>query len=261
MKIEIDGEVYQELQKLGIAFEDTPNDVLRRLLKLEKEPEPRKPKPSKHEIKEPSPGSYGTKNDSNVAKIIHELGAKTPFCHPAFLTFLIDKHNDTRGNYKVSMIVPFMERFNLVLPAKRYWNPWMKEPYKGAENGLVSCTRTIEHFRQCRMFGCWNGKDSKTGCHDFSCKYHPNNDDPIQAICDLRKGVIWKRRNPKSAFSYGTKYLDAVKEDLLRGDAIPLKPLLRVFYPKSTYGKSLADRFRDEFHIDDKEINQLFQIQ
>jgi len=37
-RIEVDEEVYQKLLKLVRSFEDTPNDVLRRLLGLEKKP-------------------------------------------------------------------------------------------------------------------------------------------------------------------------------------------------------------------------------
>ena len=89
------------------------------------------------------------------------------------------------------------------------------------QNGLISCQRTIEHFRQTRKFGCWGGKDIKENCNSANeCIYHPENDEKIQNKCDLRNGVIWKRTSPDSPFTYGKYYLEVIKigEELLESD-------------------------------------------
>jgi hypothetical protein len=98
---------------------------------------------------------------SSIENYIEELRTESLETHPAFLTFLMDKCNNTKGNYKTSDIVEFMEKIHLKLPNGTFRNPWMKASYGGQKNGLISCQRTIEHFKQTRKFGCWGGKDIK----------------------------------------------------------------------------------------------------
>lgn len=243
MYIEIDNEVYKKLGELSIPFEEsTPNMVLRRLLGL--------PKSSFPEIIPPS-----------LEECIEILHNSTLHIHPAFLTFLIDKFYNSNGNFKVSEISVFMEKYHLRFVTGLFRNPWMKSVYKGKENGLASCQRTIEHFRQTRRFGCWNGKSSKVDCDAFDfCIYHPENSDIMKNKCDLRKGVIWKRSSPKSPYSYANNYINVIKTDILKNQKLPLEKLLAVFYYKHSIDVHLIEQFKNEFHLNNEEFNTLFEI-
>ena len=84
---------------------------------------------------------------------------------------------------------------------------------------------------------------------EAKCIYHPENPDKIKNKCDLRKGVIWKRSSPVSPFTYGSKYIDIVKTELLDGKTMPLEPLLSLFYPDRTYDEAFVDEFRSDFHF------------
>jgi hypothetical protein len=178
--------------------------------------------------------------------------------HSAFLTFLMDKSLNTKGNYQSGQIIDFMEKFNLKSVSGVLRNPWMKSPYGGDNNGKVSCQRTIEHFRQTRKFGCWSGRDTKPDCNNIECQYHPESKSGITNKCDLRNGVIWKRNNVNAPFSYGKKYLEIVKTELLKNKTIPLQQLLNVFYPNSNYDESLVNQFVRDFHLTEDELTHLF---
>jgi len=263
-----DAETYDELKRIAVTFKDTtPNHVIRRLLGLDKK--------SLVKSKEASfvrtlPSNLGVKSLNRtdgtertlLKQSLIELKENTRKVHSAFLTFLLDKR--VNGNFSSSHIVPFMKKYNLIDSFGNYINPWMPKPYgsKGdKDSGERSCTRTIEHFRQCRKFGCWSGKDNKKDCADISCMYHPGNPKagPGKANkCDLRKGVIWKRAGKGTPFSYGINYLDVVKDELLGNQLIPLNYLLGVFYNGEVYNNNLLRRFKDEFHFTRDEMDELF---
>lgn len=136
----------------------------------------------------------------------------------------------------------------------------MKYAYSGKNNGLTSCQRTIEHFKQTRKFGCWGGKDTKVNCDaKFECIYHPKNETKMQNKCDLHKGVIWKRNNPGSPFEYSVNYLQVVKDELLRGKRMPLKPMLQAFYKGRNYTNDFIGQFKKDFHFNSEEMSFLFQ--
>jgi hypothetical protein len=189
---------------------------------------------------------------------LDKLSKATKFVDQGFLTFLIDKHFNTQGNFKTSDILPFFEKFNLITSNQIYLiykNPWMKEPYKGKNNGKDSCIRTVEHFRQCRAFACWNNKDIKIGCKNFNCEYHPNNNDSDRYNkCDIRKGVIWKKDNPRSIYTYGNNYCKVIKEELLRGRKIPFDLLLNVFYKTDSISIDVINKFKNDFHLTNQEM-------
>lgn len=243
--IEIDDEVYEKLGKLASPFvEINPNQVLRRLLGLNTNisilPEP--PLDDPNEI------------------LIEQLRLASSHVHPAFLTFLIDKQYNSHGNFKISDIIGFMDIYNLKLNSGSFRNPWMKAAYKGKDSGSISCTRTIEHFKQARRFSCWLGRNSKDDCNEtFTCIYHPDNSENITNKCDLKKGVIWKRFNPKSPFSYGSNYIDVIHKELLDGKGVLLKPILAVFYPQNEFNPETITLFKYYFNLRNEEM-RLFII-
>jgi len=266
-KIEVDNDVYRKLGEIAIPFkETTPNMVLRRLIGL---PE------AQLSTREIPVDAYQSRNEklvsslsdrqshplqlSSIKNYIEELRTESSETHPAFLTFLMDKYNNTKGNYKTSDIVEFMEKIHLKLPNGAFWNPWMKAPYGGQKNGLISCQRTIEHYKQTRKFGCWGGKDIKNNCDFFNtCDYHPNSKVEMKNKCDLRNGVIWKRESPDSPFNYGRNYLNVIKKELLKNRSIILKPLLKIVYLGCAYDTNLIEQFKNEFHLNNDEFNTLF---
>jgi len=262
--IDIDIEVFDKLKKIAVPFVDTtPNMVIRRLLGLSRETQ------DEIQSSKVNSSSKSTRRRRIVVpdqkhvpggSSIDQLGKASPQTHPAFLTFLMDKKTNRHGNYKTSEIISFMEEVNLVSISGAYRNPWMNAPYGGEKNGRISCQRTIEHFKQTRKFGCWNGKDIKVDCDaDNICIYHPNHPDEIKNKCDLRKGVIWKRANPESSFTYGAHYIDVVEKELLEGRAMPLKPLLAVFYPDRSFSDDLIEEFKRDFNFNEnKEEMDLF---
>jgi hypothetical protein len=131
----------------------------------------------------------------------------------------------------------------------------MADPYKGEKYGSVSCTRTIEHFRQTRRFSCWLGRNSKADCgENHTCIYHPGNSDEIKNKCDLSKGVIWKRFKPNSPFSFGANYISVVDRELLNRKGILLKPLLSVFYPLELFNKHTIEVFQKDFNFEPEEM-------
>jgi hypothetical protein len=196
-----------------------------------------------------------------IQQRIDELRATSLKTHPAFLTFLMDKYLNTKGNYKTSQIVGFLEEINLKLPNGTFRNPWMKAPYGGEKNGLISCQRTIEHFKQTRKFGCWGDRDSKENCDSVNeCIYHPKSKSKVKNKCDLRNGVIWKRKSPNSPFSYGYNYLAVIKTQILKNGFIPLELLLNIVFPENQYNSDLIERFKNAFHFNDEELNTLFTI-
>ncbi len=263
VKIEVDNEIYEKLGEIAIPFKETnPNMVLRRLLNMpttnsqtyDTNIETNKiPKEGNNDI------SFKPPLKPSMLKNIDELRSASLKTHPAFLTFLMDKYLNTRGNYKTSNVVDFMKKMNLQLPNGSFRNPWMKASYSGERYGLISCQRTIEHFRQTRKYGCWGGKDVKENCNAINeCKYHPENDEEIRNKCDLRNDVIWKRTSPNSPYGYGANYLKVIKKQLFKGTAIPLEPLLKIIFPENSYDAELVERFKIKFHFDDEELNTLF---
>jgi|GEM_PF-1208121 len=281
MKIDIDEEVFLKLKEVAEPFVDmTPNHVIRRLLGLP-------PKPGDETIESPplqrpiiespiraprpvlnasvlgsqslsisqaeEPVSMGGK--ILIGQGIDRLRGVTTNVHSAFLTFLMDKYLNEKGNYKTSDIIPFFERFNLVTPSGFFLNPWMDRPYENKS----SCQRTVEHFRQCRKFGCWGGKNSKANCDKFSCEYHPDNNDGPKNKCDFRKGVIWRREAPQYPSCYGERYIEVVKTELLKGKVVPLKRLLSLFYPDDYFDEKLIAKFIEDFHMNKQEMTQFFE--
>ena len=266
-KIEVDDEVYVKLGEIAVPFkETTPNMVIRRLLKLtEKQPYTSEITSDGEKMLrtanfKATPQPQTTSLRSNIIEQhIDELRAASLKTHPAFLTFLMDKYKNTKGNYKTSHIIEFMEETNLQLPNGSFRNPWMKAPYGGEKNGLISCQRTIEHFKQTRKFGCWGGKDIKENCDSVNeCIYHPKNKAKMKNKCDLRNGVIWKRETPISLFTYGHNYLKVVKTQLLKDCSIPLKLLLDIVFQGSNYNSDLIEQFKKIFHFNTEELNTLF---
>lgn len=265
--IEVDADVLKKLAEIAVPFKETsPNLVIRRLLGMPLEDTRSSNQTSFQHIEKTTKNSQtqlpiqkGQKDLGENSTRINSLRSVSSDTHPSFLTFLMDKYHNTKGNYKTSDIIKFMENCNLQLSNGSFRNPWMKAPYRGDKNGLDSCQRTIEHFKQPRKFGCWGGKDKKENCDAiYECKYHPGSDTKIKNKCDLRKGVIWKRLSPNSPFTYGKYSIEVVKKQLLNGHAVPLKPLLAVIFPADKYDGDLVEKFKSVFHFDDNELNKLF---
>lgn len=257
MKIEIDEEVFLKLKEIAEPFVDTtPNHVIRRLIGL---PPKHMAKPIEFPFSPELPEARRISMQGKIpaGQAIPRLREVTAYVHSAFLTFLMDKHLNTNGNYKTSDIIPFFERFNLVTPPGFFCNPWMVNPYENKS----SCQRTVEHYRQCRKFGCWGGKNYKTNCDKFSCEYHSNNKDGPKNKCDFRKSVIWKREKPQYPSCYGESYIEVVKKELLKGKVVPLKPLLSVFYPDNCFDEKLIERFIEDFHMNKQEMTQFFETE
>jgi len=217
--IEVDNEVIDKLKEMAIPFVDlTPNHVIRRVLGMKSKIaiETRGASEENTLTRGVITSSITPSSDffsrSQISMHIDELHRQTIYVNSAFLTFLIDKYFKTEGNFKSSNVINFMEKFNLHTD-KGYRNPWMSKPYKNRN----SCDKTIYHFNQCRKYGCWNNKDSKLNCNFISCVFHPQNNYDKVNKCDLRKGVIWKKENPKSlSFRYGALYLDVIKNDIMK---------------------------------------------
>ncbi len=252
--IEIDDYTYDKLGEIAIPFVETnPSMVIRRLLDFYDFSSQTVKVAQKTRERFPARDIYTDLQSSSDE--IEKLRQATPSVHQAFLTFLMDKYTNSHGNYRTAEIVPFMETMNLQLPSGLLRNPWMKAPYGGQNNGVTSCNRTIEHFRQTRKYGCWNGKDIKENCDASGyCIYHPENPDEIGNKCDLRKEVIWKRAEPDAPFVYGKHYLNVIKRELLGGGFVTLEPLLSVFYPDKQYNQDLIDAFKDDFHMNGQEM-------
>ena len=267
IQIDIDMEVFEKLGEIAIPFVETsPNIVIRRILGLARSSVQSSESTS---IENAESGNEKAKTitgplseNLEIKKInqdIDKLRNLSSETHPAFLTFLMDKFNNTKGNYTTSNILEFMEEINLHLPNGSFFNPWMKAPYGGEKNGIISCQRTIEHFRQTRKFGCWDGRDVKKDCDLVAtCKYHPKNEEIIKNKCDLRNGVIWKRSSPDLPYTYGRYYLEIIKEQLLKGHTIPLEPLLKVLYSGISYDPEIIMQFKTDFHFNEEEFSTLF---
>jgi len=67
-----------------------------------------------------------------------------------------------------------------------------------------------------------------------------------------------KRKSPNSPFTYGNNYLKVIKTQLLKGHAIPLKPLLNIVFPGSDYNSGLIEQFEKIFHFNTEELKTLF---
>ena len=246
-KIDIDPEVYEKLKELADPFvERSPNDVLRRILGLPGAGSPVGDVPS------------GPPEKASFREAAwNGLRPRATHVHPGFLAFLIDKHKAAGGGFRTADIIPFMDRFNLVTVSGHYRNPWMDRPYGGQKWGKSSCEGSIEQYRQCRHYGCWGGRDSKEGCDDLACRYHPRNPCPETCVgrnkCDLRKGVIWKRQSPLAPYTFGKDYVEIVRSEFLKGGTMPLGLLAGAFYPGEEKDERALSQFGEEFHIDEPE--------
>jgi predicted CopG family antitoxin len=246
--IDIDSEVYQKLKESADPFVETsPNDVLRRILGLPT----RKPAERGVEM------WAAPEAEAGFPQVLRDLRSSTGYVHPAFLTFLIDKHKSIGGGFSTADIIPFMERFRFVTPSGFYRNPWMVKPYGGQRRGKTSCEGSIEQYRQCRHYGCWGGRDSKTGCDTLDCRYHPRNPNLEACVgrnkCDLRKGVIWKRENPLSPYTFGKDYVEVIRSEFLKGQAMPMNLLAGALYPGEEESERALTQFVQEFHVDESE--------
>lgn len=132
----------------------------------------------------------------------------------------------------------------------------MKSPYKN----LTSCKNTIAHFRECREYGCWKGRDTKLNCVDSSCKYHPRNPREMKNECELGNGVIWRKNHPNGEYDLGQNYLEVIKSELLSNRKIPIRLFLSAFYPEKEYKESLIGEFKKDFNLTEKEINTIFEL-
>lgn len=240
--IEIDEKIWEILQKHAKPFVDTPNDVLRRLLIIDKPPQKIKP-------------DYPPRNPR--LDLIKRLQSQTIFVNPAFLTFLVYKYYQTLPNETSfsKAIELFIKKMKLEINYE-YWNPWMLKAYKDWD----SCQKTIAHFRECRRFGCWNDKNSKDSCNNYSCNYHPENPKKMKNKCDLTKGVIWLRRTPESEYELGQNYLSVIKHELLGNKKIPLRLFLSTFYDGNEFNDELVMKFKKEFDFTDNELHSLFDF-
>ncbi len=247
-KIDIDSEVYQKLKELADPFVETsPNDVLRRILGL----------PTVKAVERGGELRPAREAEEGGPVVLTDLRRSTGYVHPAFLTFLIDKHKAIGGGFSTADIIPFMEHFQLVTPSGFYRNPWMEKPYGGEKRGKTSCEGSIEQYRQCRHYGCWGGRDSKADCDTLECRYHPRNPNLEACVgrnkCDLRKGVIWKRESPLSPYTFGKDYVEVVRSEFLKGRAMPVKLLAGAFYPGEEENEQAINQFLREFHIGEPE--------
>ncbi len=262
--IEIDGEVFEALGKLAVPFVETsPNMVLRRILGMTatimEPPEPSGADRRPGESEESEPTLEDRIKAFGSTDAIETLREATPHVHSSFLTFLMDKHTNTTGNFRNRDILRFMKAMHLMLPSGAIRNPWMEAPYGGhfVQNARQSCITTMAHYRQPRRFGCSSGRDVKAGCRASNrCIYHPEHPDTIKNKCDLRSGAVWKRLDPSGShpYVYGANYLDVVQNDMLNARQVPLRPLLAVFYPGVAFNQGLVDIFRRDFHLSDPEM-------
>ncbi len=246
--IDIDLEVYRKLKELADPFVETsPNDVLRRILGL----------PVMRAVERGKELTTVRDAEAGALTDLTNLRHSMDYVHPAFLTFLIDKHKAIGGGFSTADIIPFMERFRLVSPSGFYRNPWMEKPYGGEKRGKTSCEGSVEQYRQCRHYGCWGGKDSKADCDTMDCRYHPRNPNLEGSVgrnkCDLRKGVIWKRETPLSPYTFGKDYVAVIQSEFLKGQAMPADLLASAFYPGEEESDRALNHFFQEFHIDEPE--------
>ena len=192
----------------------------------------------------------------NSLEALQEFSASINYSAAPFLTFLIDKRYQIPAT--PSQILEFFGSYNLGDSSRGLFvNPWMKNPYEN----LNSCTHTVDHFHQPRGYACWKGRDTKKGCNDLTCKYHPNGEKPNSIPCNLSREVIWVRPSiDVQEYAFGKNYLTTIKNDLLKGNRIPLHDLLAVLYnlEKSDITKEDIAKFKEEFHFIDSEVNELF---
>ena len=135
--IEVDDEVYEVLGNISIPFKETsPNMVLRRILGIDEkkrikwQKERDKECREKIELIKQDPDSR-QRLEKYIKDKIFQLNFESENVHSAFLTFLIDKYYNSRGNFSVSNTITFMELFNLRMPSGKFRNPWMREPIQG----------------------------------------------------------------------------------------------------------------------------------
>ena len=203
------------------------------------------------------PEETGTDNKETKAAMatdtepLERLHRESSFVDSAFLTYLIDRRVGETGRITPKRVHEFMHEYNLALPWPR--NPWMQEVYESWD----SCEKTIEHMLQTRQYACWKGRDSKIDCNDLTCPYHPRTTGHSNP-CDLRKGVIWKRRSPDAPSVYGIWAMTVVEKEILGRRKVPLRSLLSVFYPGQQFGRNLVKRFQGEFGFSDSEMLLFF---
>jgi hypothetical protein len=274
--IQVDEDVFKALQEKAIPFEDiTPNHVIRRLLGLKLENLLNLSEISnegkfleKEKLVEIIPIERSQLSEitsidkyEHISTAFQDLRKSMQGIHPAFITFLIDKYCDKKGDFTPTQVIDFFRKFNLDTE-RGLWNPCMPNPHGGEKDGKTSCERCVDHYRQTRKFACWNGRDLKNNCDDILCRYHPKNENSIirKNRCDLRKGVIWKRDKPDFPYKYGNFYINIIKEELLKNKKVPLKNLLAVFYHKEVYDNTLLEKFFKDFHLSEIEIQTFFTL-
>ncbi len=146
------------------------------------------------------------------------IKTQTSHVKPAFLTFLVYRYYESLPEETSfsEATTAFMRKMNLKIGSS-YWNPWMPKAYQN----LDSCQKTIAHFRECRRYGCWNGRNTKWNCDDHSCKYHPQNPTEMKNKCDLKKGSYGagRRRNVTQSMN-----LDKTIWQSLRGNCLETDP-------------------------------------
>ncbi len=246
--IKIDEQVWEKLQELAVPLVDEANDVLRRVLGLDKKEGIAKSRKPQRRLPRES--------DDSRLKNLDKLRTQTSYVKPAFLTFLVWKYHESLppGTSFSAATKTFMTKVGLKIDSK-YWNPWMKDAYKD----WSSCQKTIAHFRECRKFGCWNGRNSKANCREYSCAYHPENPVEMKNKCDLTKGVIWRRQRPDAGYELGVEYMNIIKTELLECKSMPLPLMLSVFYPGQAFNSSLVERFRAQLNLSDAELRYFFE--
>lgn len=192
---------------------------------------------------------------------LHKFSKSIDFEAAPFITFLIDKAYGVGAH--LGKITSFFRLYNLETVSvnkstytKEYifTNPFMRKPYKN----VGSCIRDIDHFRQPLGYGCWNGRDLKSHCQIFECKYHPTRGERFSP-CNFSREVIWKRATPNSEYVLGNNYISVIQKQLLKYQKIPLMDLLTVFYSQDDGDiKGRFEKFKEEFNLNPLEIDAFF---
>ena len=160
--------------------------------------------------------------------------------HSALNCFLVDKWykiSPTQGVSKYTSMdywINFYKHYNLnykVLETEKTHRLQLMILF----SGKMVKSDSIDYNRQARQFGC-------------NFKYG--------------QGIWNVGYNAKGEIKLSANYLEVIKQDILKGEKIPLIPLLRILYHREFNEKlakmKIIDKFIGEFNLNKKELSNLF---
>jgi len=159
---------------------------------------------------------------------------------PVFHTFLTSTDN----------LRKFYENFKI---------PYTYEDYDFKYYNFINGNRvrhqTIFHYREPRQYGCFYGVEDRLNCNKYDCEYL-SAEKSQSNWCNKDRGNIYVKNTPQSPVKLAEKYIQVIKENILKNKLIDINLLVEYFYGDNDFDS--IKKFIEDFNITEEEFKTFF---